>query len=796
MNSTTVKKRPAYDCDTSPYWCTDEDYNNKEKTFGKFIENGDAYQITDKNTPRPWLNYFCNEHFASCLSNTGLGFTWYKTSLLRITKYEHPIDYLPRDFKDGREVIVTDKITGKSFNFFRTAKDITCIHRSGYSVISATQFGIQISLTVFVPVKDSAECWLISVKNKGSNKRDLQITLEQTWTFSKFGIHTAEEGIPYLTIPGKDLDVYCDKNSVNAISTNKNLPFDMYGLFMSPEADIAESANDSEKRKDGRIFNFKICRIKKEFSLDANKEDTINILSAATENKNECDEMKTKYSSASVFATELEKVKLDRKIVKNAISCSTPDKNFSNFLNVWLKNQLYLTFRFIRSGYIGYRDTLQDTWGYTLIDIEISRKQILKTLAHMLPSGACPRNYSPVDDKHDLREFMDSGTWIPMTLLDYIKETNDFSILDEQLPYLNSDKKDSVNDHVWKALELLYLNRGVHGMCLTGDGDWNDALEGISKCGDAESVWLTVALFHAQNLMAELYKKIGDTEKIAILSERSENLRKICQEKAWDGEWFIYGFTGTGKPIGSKINKEGKIHLNVQSWAVFTGLATEEQTKKLSASVSKYLDTPLGPELMYPGYVDEADEVGRIANLEPGTFENASIYQHAVAFAIFADSAMNNLEKAFRTFVNLLPTNPDNFDCRRSSEPYATGNYYCGKNHPRYGQNFFTWFTGNPAWLLRAGFENILGVKAQFEGLQITPSVPKDWDNYCVIKLFRGINYKINFIRSNSKNGIYLDEKKLCGDIIPQEKAEKSAKTNQDGERFIEVTVFYNTGGK
>jgi cellobiose phosphorylase len=160
-------------------------------------------------------------------------------------------------------------------------------------------------------------------------------------------------------------------------------------------------------------------------------------------------------------------------------------------------------------------------------------------------------------------------------------------------------------------------------------------------------------------------------------------------------------------------------------------------------------------------------------NLEPGTFENGSVYQHAVAFKIFADIATGDHEDAFRTFINLLPTNPENFDARRTSEPYCTGNYYCGPSHRRFGQNFFTWFTGNPAWLLRAGFDEILGVKAGFGGLLIQPRAPEAWEGYSVKRVYRGTLYDISFIKSRDGSGkkITIDGVKLDGNFIVHKEA-------------------------
>lgn len=763
------EQRPAYDADTLDYQCSEEDYNNTEKTFGQFIDNGRAYEITDSNTPRPWLNYLCNSRFCSVISADALGFSFYKTSLLRITKYEHPVDYLPRDFKDGREIIITDRSTRTTWNAFRDAENVHCIHRPGSTTLTAEQCGIEVSMRVFVPEDDACECWIVTCRNRRDTEATLMITCEQTWTFSKFGIHTAEEGIPYLSTPGKDLTVNLQKNALVAHTDNNELPLQLHGIFMSPQAEMAAVRDDIDSRPDGQIFTFKIVSLNVDCSLKSGESKRVDVIAGADEDAERCNTMIQKYTSSAIFDQEQSNITAMWDQLMMQPSCDIPDKNMQNFLNIWLKNQLFLTFRYVRSGYIGYRDTLQDTWGYSLLDPVAARTQLLRTLSNMASDGSCPRNYPPFEDSHDLRRFMDSGTWIAMTLADYIKETGDMAILDERIPYMDSSNRESVREHAWKAIDLLYQNRGRHDLCLTGDGDWNDALEGISKCGDAESAWLTMALFHAQNIMAGLFELDGEQEKASLLHERSTEIKHALNEHAWDGDWYVYGFTGTGKPIGSKSNKEGRIHLNAQTWAIFTGLADDLQCAKIRAAVDKYLKTSLGPALLAPPYVHEAAEVGRIAKLEPGTFENGSVYQHAVTFKIVADCAMGDGESAYQTFANLLPTNPDNPDCRRTCEPYVMGNYYCGPGHRRFGQNFFTWFTGSPAWLLRAGFDHILGVRADYDGLRIEPLIPSSWDAFTVRRRFRGTVYTISFARAATadERSISINGTRIDGNLIP-----------------------------
>ncbi len=764
-----MPQRPQYDCDTSSYWCSEDDYHRPDRSFGKFIEDGAAYEIMDRNTPRPWLNYLCNDRYGCVISNTGLGFGWYKSVLLRVTRYAHPVDYLPREFEDGRRVRVRDIESGEEWDAFQDAQNVRCVHRPGTTMLQATCNGIEVTMTVFVPLADAAECWQVRIRNTGKQKANLEVSCGQTWVFARFGFHTAEEGIPYVSTPGRNMQILAHGNTATAFTADNDLPCPLGGVFSSPQASGAAIEPQEHTHRDGRTFVFHACRLQHGFKLEPEEESRFYVLAGVGESEGELAALAEKYTQPDVFEREQAKVAEHWQQLLAAPCCEIPDKNIERFLNTWLKNQLSLTLRYVRSGLVGYRDCLQDAWGYTLIEPKQARAHILQALSHMRPDGSCPRQYSQLDNNHDLRRFMDSGTWIAMALTDLIAETGEFELLDTPLPYLDSHLQESVREHVWKAMDLLFSQRGAHGLCLTGDGDWNDALEGISKCGDAESAWLTMALLHAQNLMAGLCDHTGDTDRAEKMRRRSAELRDALQEHAWDGDWFVYGFTGTGKPIGSKRNREGRIHLNAQTWAMLSGLADAEQVRRMRAAIDEHLETPVGPALLAPPYVEEAAEVGRIARLEPGTFENGSVYQHAVTFKVLADVITGNPEAAVDTFRRILPTNPENPDPRRTSEPYAMGNYYCGPGHERFGQNFFTWFTGNPAWLLRIGFDWILGVRATYNGLLIEPGIPAGWNHFRVTRIFRNTRYDLDFARvtKDAERGILVDGQKLEGNLIP-----------------------------
>ncbi len=759
------EKRIQYDCDTIDYWCSDDDYNGIcQKDFGKFSGDGKSYEIFTKDTPRPWLNYLCNSRIASAVSNTGLGFFWYKTSLLRITKYEHIIDYQPRTFEDGRDVIIVDKKSGETVNVFRESEDITCVHRPGISEITARIKGYTVKLSVYVPKDDAAECWMVEVTSETA--KDVKIYTNQVWSVAKFGMHSAKDGIPYLSIPGKDQTITKIPNGLALHTDNDELPMEMWCSFVSPEAKGAEFELLEDKRKDGRVFEF----VKASLCFEGIASDdklTLNIASVAQEDKAAFNELCQKYISVSAFNTERQKLNEMWDELLSYPSCKIPDINLQNFLNTWLKNQLFLTFRHIRSGLIGYRDTIQDSWGYILMEPKKARAQILKTISYIKPDGTCPRCYSPFgrDGAHDMRVAMDSATWLGMCIHDYIAETGDYDILGVELGYLGDSKTDTVLEHIKKTMDCLWELRGMHGFCLVKDADWNDSIEGISKNGPAVSIWLTMAYYYALKQFADVFYHSGNRDIADEYEKRAKELQNILNTEGWDGEWFRYAISGDGNYVGSKENDEGKIHLNANSWPAITGFADKEKMDKALDSIDKYLGSYVGPALIAPPYRKKPSEVGRIVNLEPGTFENGSVYIHAVSFYVISLVRAGRYNEAYEAFWRVLPTNPENFDTRRTSEPYCSGIYYCGPGHKRQGQNFFTWFTGNSAWLLRAGFDEILGVKATLDGLELSPRVPDNWNEYEVNRIYKGTKYNITFKRTG-ENKILVDGKEQSGNIL------------------------------
>lgn len=745
-----------YSISTDQYNVPYEDYVNAEKTFGHFSEDGESYIVTDRNTPRQWLNFMVNDHFASVVGNDGSGFTALNTFCQRVTKYHSATDYLLRTLNGRRVVKLIDEESHLEYDLLQDCENLQFVAKPGISAYEGSIGKISFSIELFVPNEDSCECWTISLK--GDNR---QYRLEVSEDLALIDNRSME--VNGFTLYDADIKTSVLDGRIIAISEHEALEQNLYAVFGMDNGN-ADVSQYKETDAAGKEYCYTKATVWKQVLLtDCAK--NISVVSGAGFDEEEVDSLYKKYMQLSNVQRERENVCEKWKDIIARNSCELPDKNMQHFLNIWLKNQVYLTMRYNRFEIIGYRDVMQDTWGHLLVNPGDIRPVILEALSKMYPDGRCPRQYERYADRLDARDFMDSPLWIPITVCDYIKETGDFSILNERIGYYHSDKMDTVMEHMLLSLDYLYHSRGKNGLILMRGGDWLDGLGGINKYGEATTAWGTIAAYHVQNILAELCYEIGDMDTTKLLETRSEEYKNIVNDVAWDGNWYVYAFIDD-EPIGSSKCHEGKIYLNPQSWAIMSGIYDDDKKlEKMYRSIGTYLSTPYGPQLNAPAYKKYGEKCGRLQRQRPGTFANGGIYLHATSFMIMAHCACGRYDDALDLLQRILPNHKDHCDTRRTSEPYSVGNVYYGSEHPCHGMNLYSWFSATPSWLIHDGFEGILGVKADYRGLKITPHEIDDWQEYSLKKVYRGTTYLIHFKKGTEK-GIYVDGIKSEGHVI------------------------------
>ncbi len=769
MRKTEERK---YGIDVRECYTDFEDHYNTSRRFGYFSEDGESYTITDPDTPRQWLNMLYNEKFASVISNRGEGYTIFGGFYNRVTRYYNTELYLVRDLDGKRLLELVDLESGETVNLF-DSQHIACKVMPGCSEFSGEECGIAFSVRVFVPLGDHCECWLVELRNTGSRERRLRLHAQQTWTFHN---HLMKHG---KKRPCENLSVEPATNGYFATAPELGRPFDtLYGAFVVEGCTNGYVEKKIEKKlcshkKDPAVykdFPYTYVNLFADVTLPAGESVSRTVVSAASDSKEGTLAASEKYADSILAENTLVEVLAHWKKEFSYNTCSLPDKNMERFLNTWLKYQLGLTYLYNRSSQNGgFRDVLQDSWGAMLIRPDYSKRRMIEALSHTYFDGRSMRGYDSYAGLTDKDDFVDCPLWAPCTVLQYMKETGDFSILDMEIPYFDNDQKETVETHLWKMVTYPYEHRGANGLVLMRDGDWLDGLTGVNQNGTATSAWATMEAYWAQDCMEQIYNAIGNTEKAEIMRRRNLEYKTIVRRVAWDGKWYVYGFKSDGLPIGSSRCAEGKIYLNPQAWALFTGIEDDPaRIKMIRQSVDTYLTTVFGPLLLYPPYVNDRT-CGRLSGQLPGTFANSAVYLHGGTFKVYADIAAGEYDAAYDTFMRLLPNHPDNSDCRRTSEPYCTGNVHFGPDSSCFGMNLFSWFTATPAWLIHAGFEQILGVEAGFDGLYIEPRVPSDWNTYETKRVYRGKEYLLSFRRGREyeQKGIYKDGVYLCENLIP-----------------------------
>ncbi len=335
-------------------------------------------------------------------------------------------------------------------------------------------------------------------------------------------------------------------------------------------------------------------------------------------------------------------------------------------------------------------------------------------------------------------------------------------------------------EHLEKAVNFSLKNVGPHNLPLAGFADWNDCLNMIGPKKQAESVMVAEQLAGAcmeMSKIAALLKKKPDVAKYTKLFNKvKDQINKV----AWDGEWYVRAFDDNKKPVGSKVNKEGKIFLETQGWGVISGVAEKDRMIQCLDSVNKHLATEYGIMILQPSFSKFYPELGSISIYPPGLKENGAIFCHPNPWIIISECIAGRGEQAFKYYKAIAPSEKNKMSDIHRLEPYAYCQMIAGKDHKDFGQAKNGWLTGSAAWNFIAISQWILGVRADYNGLTIDPCIPAAWEGFDVKREFRGCIYDIKVTNPNNVcKGVVemiVDGEKIEGNTIP---AFKDGKTHK-----------------
>jgi cellobiose phosphorylase len=768
--------------------------------YGYFSDDDREYIITRPDTPTPWINYLSNSEYCAMISNTAGGYSFHIDPRdRRILRYRY--NNLPPD-RPGRYLYIRDNETGEywSLSWQPTLTNLDsyeCRHGLGYTKISSSYLGIESEVTFFVPLDDNLEIWKLTLKNKASQSRKItlfsyaefclwQAPSDQNnlQSFQFRGIAKCEDGVI--------LYHFFDVCTGYAFFTS-NLKCNGHDCLREKFIGLYRDESNPEAVERGECFNSEaiggnpIAATSSLLHLKPGETKTVLFFLGVSDDRIKVNKILEKYKNISFVDTEFKKLRKYWNEFLNNLRVSTPDSELDTMINVWNPYQCKSTFdwsryvSFYETGIgrgMGFRDCNQDILGVVHSLPKRVRRRLLDLAKNQFEDGRVYHIYYPLTGeggypfyaKKDLMWFSDDHLWLILSVSEYIKETGDFSILDEVVPFVEGSDG-TLYEHLRKSIDFTLSNIGTHNLLLLGTADWNDPLSIPGPNNAAESVWASM-LFHKALLELSALSNESDYKGNAIeYSTLAEMTKDHLNSIAWDGKWYIRAFTDSGDLVGSSSNNEGKIFLNTQSWAVISGIATKDRAFQCMDSVAKYLDTKYGLLLLNPAYSRWYSEIGGITSYAPGLKENASIWSHANAWAIIAECILGRGDRAYNYYKKLAPPTKNRMAKIHGAEPYVYAQTIAGKEHPNFGEARQSWLTGTAAWMMKAATNWIIGVRPQYHGLLVDPCVPASWRSFRMTRQFRDTIYDIMFSNPNgiSKGieSISVDDKPFENNLLP-----------------------------
>ncbi|WP_372754461.1 GH36-type glycosyl hydrolase domain-containing protein [Labilibaculum sp.] len=794
--------------------------------YGFFDDANKEYVITSPKTPFPWINYLGNKDFFGLISNTAGGYTFYKDAKFRrLTRYRY--NNVPVDM-GGRYYYLKDEdcTWNPTFKPCQTELDsYECRHGLSYSRFLSSKNGLSSNLLCFIPLDYMGEVHLLKLKNESNQTKKVKL-----FSFAEWCLWNAEDDMTNfqrnlstgeVEVEGSALyhkteykerrnhyAFFSVNTKINGFDTDRESFIGMHNGFDKPQAVENGKATDSIAHGWSPIASHYI-----EVELKAGEEKEFVFVLGYVENKDEekwaskgiINKTKAKAMMAQFDTTQ--KVEAAFANLQNYWSnlldkfqLDSQESELNRMVSIWNQYQCMVTFNMSRSASffesgigrgMGFRDSNQDIIGFVHQIPEQARERILDIAATQFEDGGCYHQYQPLTKmgNHALGgDFNDDPLWLILSVSSYIKETGDFAILDEMVPFDNDESKaQSLFTHLKVSFSHVINNLGPHQLPLIGRADWNDCLNlncfstnpnesfqttGNKKGRTAESIMIAGLFVVYGKEFIKLCKQIGKREEAQEASLHVKAMEKSVKEHAWDGEWFLRAYDYYGKKVGSNENKEGKIFIESQGWCTMAEIGKEEGLMKKSLdSVKERLDTPYGIVLNNPAFTEYKIEYGEISTYPAGYKENAGIFCHNNPWVIIGETLLGRGDQAWDYFRKICPSYLEEISDLHKVEPYVYCQMVAGKDAFKPGEGKNSWLTGTASWNFYTISQYILGIQPDYDGLKIDPCIPSDWKEYSVRRQFRGAMYEIKVLNPSGINkgikSIELDGKALNGNILP-----------------------------
>ena len=792
--------------------------------FGHFDDDQKEYVIDTPTTPYPWINYLGSEEFFGLVSQQAGGYCFYRDARLRrLLRYRYnnvPADVGGRYFyvRDGDDVWTPSYAPMK-----RELERFQCRHGLGYTVITGSRGGVEAELCFFVPVGYNAEVHRVRLKNTSDRQKRLRL-----FSFLEFCLYNAQDDMTNfqrnfstgeVEVEGSTIyhkteyrerrnhfTFYHVNRKISGFDTDRESFVGLYNGLHEPEAVLRGEPRNSVASGWSPIASHAV-----DVTLAPGAEETLVFVLGYVENPPEekwerpgvvnkvrAERMIAELGSPERVEAALSLLRTHWDALLSSYRIETADERLSRMINVWNPYQCMVTFNMSRSASyfesgigrgMGFRDSNQDLLGFVHLVPERARQRLLDIAATQFEDGGAYHQYQPLTKRGNNEiggGFNDDPLWLILAVAAYVKETGDYGLLDELVPFDNDPSNvATMLEHCKRSFDHVVENLGPHGLPLIGRADWNDCLnlncfsetpdEPFQTTGNregrtAESVMIAGMFVFIGPEYGKLCELRGLDAETARVSAEVERMRKAVLEHGWDGEWFLRAYDYFGNKVGSRENEEGQIFIEPQGFCVMAGIGVESgQAKQALDSVKERLDTRYGIVLNNPAYTRYHLELGEISTYPPGYKENAGIFCHNNPWVMIAETVVGRPERAWEYYKKIAPAYLEDISEIHRTEPYVYAQMIAGKDAVRHGEAKNSWLTGTAAYNFVAISQYLLGVRPDHEGLRVEPCIGREVAQFTVTRRCRGATYRIE-VKNSASGGrprLSVGGKPIEGTVVP-----------------------------
>ena len=751
--------------------------------LGGFADDGREYVTIlgeGLRTPRPWINVIANPSFGFIVSESGSGFTW---SLNSHENQLTPWSNDPVSDVSGEMLYIRDDDSEELWSPTalpirdEPAPYVAC-HGQGYSRFHHGSHGILVELLQFVPPEDPVKISRLTLQNLSGRSRRLTVTAYAEWVLGS----SRSDSAPYIiteidsetgalfarsTLGGefRGRIAFVDLAGKQTSWTGNRTEF--LGRNRTPERPLALELGGRLSGKVGAGLD-PCGALQLSLELEADERAEIVWFLGQTEGREQARLLLKRYRNADVNAL-LQEVTRRWEDVLGALQVRTPERAMDVLLNRWVLYQTLVCRVWARaafyqlSGAYGFRDQLQDVMALSVSARDVTREHLLRAAARQFVEGDVQHWWHPPSGRGVRTRISDDLLWLPFAVIQFLEVTNDTTLLDEVVPFLDgpvltegqhelyfeprvSEMRATLFEHCARALDRS-LAVGSHGLPLMGTGDWNDGMNRVGQGGTGESIWLGWFLHTVLWEFSKVAALRGEHVRAETWRLHVSALKAALERDGWDGEWYRRAYFDDGTPLGTAADPECRIDSIAQSWGVISGAADPGRGVRAMAAVDQHLVNRRDKLilLLTPPFDRTSLDPGYIKGYVPGIRENGGQYTHAAVWTVLAFVALGDGDKAAELFRML---NPIHRVASRSNvqrykvEPYVVaGDVYA--EPPHVGRGGWTWYSGAAGWLYRAGVEWMLGFRLRGATLCVDPCIPRHWSGYSIRFRYHSALYNI-----------------------------------------------------